>query len=62
MGDIVNLRMARKAKKRSEAEALAAANRAAFGRTKGQKQADAIERARMESLLNGAKRDPGNAQ
>ena len=39
MGDVVNLRMARKAKKRGQAEALAAANRAAFGRTKAQKQA-----------------------
>jgi hypothetical protein len=47
MGDVVNLRMARKAKKRGQAEALAAANRAAFGRTKAQKQADAMEKARV---------------
>lgn len=58
MGEVVNLRMARKAKKREEAEAQAATNRAAFGRTKAQRQADAQEKARIAKLLDGAKRDP----
>ncbi|MEZ5655619.1 MAG: DUF4169 family protein [Sphingobium sp.] len=58
MGDVVNLRMARKAKKRSEAEALAATNRALHGRTKAQKQADAAEKARADRTLDGAKREP----
>lgn len=62
MGDVVKLRMARKAKKRGQAEALAAANRAAFGRTKAQKQADAMEKARVGRLLDGARRDPGDGQ
>ncbi len=57
MGEVVNLRMARKAKRREEAEAQAAANRALHGRTKAQKQADAQERARAERLLDGAKRE-----
>jgi hypothetical protein len=57
MGEVVNLRMARKAKKREEAQAQAAANRALHGRTKAQKQADAKEKARAEKLLDGAKRE-----
>ena len=57
MGEVVNLRMARKAKKRTEAEAQAATNRALHSRTKAQKQADAREKARAESILDGAKRE-----
>lgn len=57
MGNVVNLRMARKAKKREEAQAQAAANRALHGRTKAQKQADALEKARVAKLLDGAKRE-----
>ena len=57
MGELVNLRLARKAKKRSEAEAQAATNRAAYGRTKVQKKADAAEKARAEKMLDGAKRE-----
>jgi hypothetical protein len=37
MGDIVNLRQARKAKKRDARKSAAAANRAAFGRSKAEK-------------------------
>ncbi|MFO1260583.1 MAG: DUF4169 family protein [Sphingomonadaceae bacterium] len=59
MGEVVNLRLARKAKKRVQAEAKAATNRALHGRTKTQKQADALEKARVEKLLDGTKRDPG---
>ena len=59
MGEVVNLRLTRKAKKRVQAEAKAATNRALHGRTKTQKQADALEKARVEKLLDGTKRDPG---
>ena len=59
MGEVVNLRLARKVKKRVQAEAKAATNRALHGRTKTQKQADALEKARVEKLLDGTKRDPG---
>lgn len=55
MGDVVNLRRARKAKARSDAQAQAAANRAAFGRTKAERQADAADVARRECGLDGAK-------
>ena len=57
MAEIVNLRLARKAKKRRDNEAQAAANRAAFGRTKAQKQVEAAEKERSERMLDGAKRD-----
>ncbi|OYY65303.1 DUF4169 family protein [Sphingomonas sp. 28-62-11] len=57
MTDIINLRTARKAKARAEAEANASANRAAFGRTKAEKFAAAIETARNDRALDGAKRD-----
>lgn len=62
MGDLVNLRMARKAKQREEAEAQAATKRALHGRTKAQRLADAQEKARAAKLLDGARRDPGDAR
>jgi hypothetical protein len=55
MGEVVSLKGARKAKARATREAEAAANRAAFGRTKAQKAADAAEQARKDALLDGAK-------
>ena len=57
MAEIVNLRLARKAKKRAVKEAAAAANRAAFGRTKADKVASKTEAQRAADLLDGAKRD-----
>jgi hypothetical protein len=59
MGDVVNLRLARKAKARDAAQGQAASNRAKFGRTKTEKQRDALETARAERLLEGARRDTG---
>ena len=56
-GDIINLNKARKERARSEAKARAATNRAAFGRTKGQKDAARIETERLKRDLDGAKRD-----
>lgn len=56
MTKVVNLRLARKARARGEAEAKAAANRALHGRTKGQKQADKAEKDRLARLLDGVKR------
>jgi len=57
MGEVVNLRQARKAKARRDKEAQAATNRALHGRTKAERAADAAERSRAEQLLDGAKRD-----
>jgi len=57
MAEIVNLRMARKARKRSEETALAAANRAKFGQDKAAKLARRREAERAEALLDGAQRE-----
>ncbi|WP_375427166.1 DUF4169 family protein [uncultured Sphingomonas sp.] len=57
MAEVVNLRRARKAIGRTAAEAQAAANRAAHGRTRAQKQADSAVIARRDHGLDGAKRD-----
>lgn len=57
MGDVVNLRQARKVKARRDKEAQAATNRALHGRTKAERSADAAQRARAEQLLDGARRD-----
>ena len=57
MTKVVNLRQARKAKGRSDAEAKAAANRAVHGRTKAQKQAERAEREKLARMLDGIRRD-----
>lgn len=57
MGEVVNLRRARKAQVRAAAVSHAAEQRAAHGRTKAQRQADAAEQERQAALLDGAKRD-----
>lgn len=55
MGDVVNFNKARKAKARTDAKATAEANRAKFGRTKGEKQRDRIEKDRAGKIVDGAK-------
>lgn len=61
MAEIVNLRLARKAKARAAKEADAAANRAAFGRSKADKDRAKAEEKRAASVLDGARRDlPGD--
>jgi len=57
MAEIVNLRQARKAAKRKQNEATAAANRAKFGRTKAERLAQANEQDRAARLLDGARRE-----
>lgn len=57
MTEIVNFNKARKAAQKAQAKATAAANRASFGRTKGEKQAQALERDKVVKLLDGAKRE-----
>jgi hypothetical protein len=58
VSEVVNLNRVRKAKRRAEATLQADANRIAFGRTKAEKQATAAEKAKSESALDGAKREP----
>jgi hypothetical protein len=58
MADIINLRRARKAKKRDEAAKGADANRLAFGRTKAEKQKTGAERKLAETRLAGHRLTP----
>jgi hypothetical protein len=57
MAEIVNLRRVRKAKARAVTAAQADANRLAFGRTKAERQAAALDTERARRLLDGAKRE-----
>ena len=57
MADIINLRLARKARGRQAADAEATANRAKFGQSKLEKQASRAEALRADKLLDGAKRE-----
>ena len=57
MGEVVNLNRARKQRARTVTKATAASNRAAHGRTKGERAQVEAERARVERLLDGAKRE-----
>lgn len=55
MADAVNLRTARKARQHADRESSAAANRAKYGRTKEQKQADRAEQEHRARALDGAR-------
>jgi hypothetical protein len=57
MAEIINLRLARKAKARDTAEKTAQANRAKFGVTKGERQIRAAEGARLTRIVDSAKLD-----
>lgn len=57
MAEIVNLNTARKAKRRAEDKAEAAANSARHGRTKVEKDNAEAEAERRDHLLDGAKRE-----
>lgn len=60
MAEIVNLRMARKARARTVAEQKAAENRAKFGRTKAEKAVQRTEAEREARRLDGVRREPGD--
>jgi hypothetical protein len=57
MAEIINLRTVRKRKERGEKEAVAAANRAAFGRSKSEKALTKAEQALELKRLDSRKRD-----
>jgi hypothetical protein len=57
MAEIVNLRLARKAKQRVEAERQAAANRSKHGETKGEKVRRKQEADRLARTVDGARRE-----
>jgi Domain of unknown function (DUF4169) len=58
--DIVNLRQARKTKARVAKEQQADQNRALFGRTKGQKLVEKLDKERAIKTLDGAAREIGS--
>jgi len=53
MGEIVNLRRARKSRKRAEDGRIADANRLAFGRTKSERALSDTEKALAARALDG---------
>lgn len=57
MAEIINLRMARKAKARQEAQSQAQANRASHGRTKAERQNAKDERTRLIKAVEAARRE-----
>ena len=57
MAEIVNLRLARKARKRAERQSEASANRAKFGQSKEEKKAARLNAERAARTLDGAKRE-----
>lgn len=57
MAEIINLRMARKAKLRADAAQNAAENRARFGRNKAEKARDAKSAERLQQQLDGVQLD-----
>jgi hypothetical protein len=57
MAELVNLRSVRKRKERADREAVAAANRASFGRTKSEKSLTTAKRLKDSRQLDAHKRD-----
>ncbi|MFK8250280.1 DUF4169 family protein [Ancylobacter terrae] len=56
MGDIINLRRARKQKARVDAELNATARRLQFGRTKAEREAELAAKRKHEAALDGHRR------
>lgn len=57
MGDLVNLKSARKARARAQKEAEAASNRSLFGRTKADKALQEARAAQIQRTLDQARRE-----
>jgi hypothetical protein len=57
MAEIVNLRLARKAKKRTDQSVEAQANRARHGATKAERRLQQDEADRLTRIVDGARRD-----
>ncbi|MBZ9763502.1 DUF4169 family protein [Mesorhizobium sp. CA8] len=63
MGEVVNLRQARKQKARTEKERQASENRALYGRSKPERERDRLTSEKAENFVAGHRRekpdDPG---
>ncbi|AEG50244.1 hypothetical protein Sphch_2599 [Sphingobium chlorophenolicum L-1] len=57
MGDVINLRQARKARARADKDRLAQGNRVKFGRTKAERLAQSAEEERRNRKIEGARRE-----
>lgn len=57
MAEVINLRLARKARARTDAAQQAAENRALHGLTKAERQTQARERERLAKVVDGARRE-----
>ena len=57
MAEIINLRMARKAHNRTQAEQQAAENRAKYGQSKADKTKQRADTERQVRALDGARRE-----
>ena len=60
MGEVVNLRMARKRRDRREDEKRAEANRVLHGLTKAERTKSSTEAARDAQRLDGHRREPAD--
>jgi Domain of unknown function (DUF4169) len=61
MGEVVNLRLVRKQKARSEKERLAGENRALHGRSKAERERDRLTADKAEKFVTGHRREkPGD--
>jgi len=61
MGDVVNLRQARKQKARAEKERLAGENRALHGRSKAERNRDRLTADQADKFIAGHRREkPGD--
>lgn len=58
MGDIVNLNKARKARAKTQAKAVASANRGLFGLPKAVKDKSRAEREKADRKLDQTRREP----
>lgn len=56
-GEVVNLNRVRKARAKAAKSAAAKANRAHFGQTKAERDAQAAATTRRNALLDGARRE-----
>lgn len=62
MGEIVNLRRARKEAKRRDDDARAAANRLSHGRTKSEKSLEEARSEKVRRVLDAHKIDTGDTR
>ena len=62
MAEVINLRLARKARQRTAAATSAAQNRARFGRSKGDGARDEAHAERLARTVEGARRERGEPE